>query len=358
MALTEKNQRRRQGLISASNIGMLMMGGKHRQRIIEDLAKARLGEPTEFITNEAIKRGVYYEPIALDCFNETKAEKVGKVFAENKEFFYADIEGVRVGATPDGLSDDGYSLEIKTPMEANYEKQSENPPLYYQDQCLFQRLVMAQNTGGLADYTILFYYSPEQKQGIARKIVNDDRIAIMKKVIVKAESDINEYIRTYGEPQEETAVIKVSTLKGMKNLWEAQGKYYSQKIKEIVKRRCEELDAQIDELGGEIGLCTEYQNADRSELPPGITFSSASAVMVEDMEVIPEKYKKRTVTLDKAALRRDLKAGIAVAGCRLDTAQTPIIRAKPVKQIKDNLIDHLQTYKTESILIEDKKNAE
>ena len=200
--LTAENRKLRKGLISASNIGSLV--SRWREETIIEIAKERAGIPVpERPANEAMQRGIDHEMDALNCFNRTRADEVGFTFNHNDEFLRTDIGGVICGGTPDAISADYHTLEIKTPMPNNYLRQKDDPPSRYFLQSVMQRMIMQKRTGEKREKSYLFVYSPENDDGVLFTIPRNNRqMVIIRDAIIAAERDIVALVEKFKEKEQ------------------------------------------------------------------------------------------------------------------------------------------------------------
>ena len=177
------------------------------------IARERYGLPVEEIpTNEAMQRGIDNEVNAMNCFNKKAKKELGIVFEHNDEFLKTEIAGVVCGGTPDAISKDNYSLEIKTPMPNNYIVQKGDPPYRYFLQSIMQRMIMQKVTGEKKDKSFLFIYSPEEKDGVIFTIPNDNkRTLIVRDTIIQAEKDIEKLIEKFKKDKEKEKLLNEET---------------------------------------------------------------------------------------------------------------------------------------------------
>ena len=202
--LTAENRKIRKGLISASNIGSLV--SQWRDKTILEIAKERAGIPVpELEANEAMQRGIDHEMDALNCFNRTRADEVGFTFNHNDEFLKTEIGGVVCGGTPDAISDDYHTLEIKTPMPNNYLRQQNDPPQRYFLQSIMQRMIMQKYKEAKREKSYLFIYSPEEDNGVMFTIPRNNRqMIIIRDAIIAAERDIEALVAKFKEDKVKT----------------------------------------------------------------------------------------------------------------------------------------------------------
>lgn len=121
---------KRKGNINASSVGNILNIGKFGKRkdVMREMVRQHFDAPREVMDNVAIDHGNYYEQIAFDCFNNEIKQiiKNGNLGAKkllckkiNKEYKTkkANIgSGWSFGATPDGILENGWGLEIKCPF--------------------------------------------------------------------------------------------------------------------------------------------------------------------------------------------------------------------------------------------------
>ena len=144
------------------------------------LAAERLtGLPTRTFTNEAMLHGVETEPLALEFYSEYYGYTVTQApFIIHRQIAFA-------GASPDGIVNDSWLVEIKAPQTNTFLriKHDKVPPPQYVAQCQMQMAV----TG--APKVDLFFYDPRiidpSKQFLLFEIVRDnDYIANLENELV------------------------------------------------------------------------------------------------------------------------------------------------------------------------------
>jgi putative phage-type endonuclease len=92
---------------------------------VNELILKKCGHERPFPDNPAIRWGVKYEDVAIQIYearNNTKVIEYGLI--QHPEFKY-------LGASPDGITDDGVMVEIKCPSKRQI---TGKPPVYYYDQ--------------------------------------------------------------------------------------------------------------------------------------------------------------------------------------------------------------------------------
>lgn len=151
-----------------------------REDYAYQLAAERLtGLPTRIYTNDAMLWGTAVEPEALEFYAEYYGYSVNQapfIIHRNMEY---------VGASPDGIVNDEWLVEIKAPQTNTFLriKHDKVPPPQYVAQCQLQMAV----TG--APKVDLFFYDPRvidpSKQFILFEIIRDaDYIANLEHEIV------------------------------------------------------------------------------------------------------------------------------------------------------------------------------
>lgn len=112
-------------------------------------------------------------------------------------------------------------------------------------------------------------------------------------------------------------------------------------IKVIANMDTAPLDAEIKRLQSMKSVITNRANnlksylrrnmevceIDKIEWPTGsITLRKPTqAVQVDNTDALPEKYRRITVSPDKAAIKADLRAGIEIPGCRMVDGQRGLL---------------------------------
>lgn len=111
----------RENMITASNWGnVLGMIGSQREVLLQKLGH----EKSQFRGNEFTRWGTKYEPVATSIYEKRQNKKIyefGCMRHPNPDNFF-------LGASPDGIADDGIMLEIKCPPKR---KIGPIPPDYY-----------------------------------------------------------------------------------------------------------------------------------------------------------------------------------------------------------------------------------
>ena len=142
-------------------------------------AERMTGIATRFYTNDAMLWGTETEPLALEFYAEYYGHQVTQApFIIHRHMEY-------VGASPDGIVNDEWLVEIKAPQTNTFLriKHDKVPPPQYVAQCQLQMAV----TG--APKVDLFFYDPRiidpSKQFILFEIIRDaDYIANLEHEIV------------------------------------------------------------------------------------------------------------------------------------------------------------------------------
>lgn len=116
------------------------------ESILRQMVRAYHGAPSEFVTNPAVEWGTKHERQAMLCF----MRKTG-LHVEDVGFLPYDTW---LGASPDGLTDDGAVLELKTPFSCRDGKEfkplTEQP--HYELQCQFEMLASGRDACYFAQY--------------------------------------------------------------------------------------------------------------------------------------------------------------------------------------------------------------
>lgn len=113
----------RNGMLTASDWGTIL--GDNPYSNCNNLILKKCGHEPPFIEGEAIKWGVKYEDVAIQIYeyrNKTKVIEFGLIKHPKIEY---------LGASPDGITDDGVMVEIKCPFRREI---TGEPPIYYYDQ--------------------------------------------------------------------------------------------------------------------------------------------------------------------------------------------------------------------------------
>ena len=113
----------RNGMVTASDWGTIL--GDNPYSNVKELILKKCGHERPFPDNPAIRWGVKYEDVAIQIYearNNTKVVEYGLI--QHPEFSY-------LGASPDGITDNGVMVEIKCPSKRQI---TGKPPLYYYDQ--------------------------------------------------------------------------------------------------------------------------------------------------------------------------------------------------------------------------------
>lgn len=104
----------RAGRVTASNFGKVIAGGQGKTRrayMLQLVAERLTGEPAETYTNAAMEWGTQTEPQARAVYELMTGREVEEVTIT--------LEGDYIGASPDGLVDEG-GLEIKCPNTSTH----------------------------------------------------------------------------------------------------------------------------------------------------------------------------------------------------------------------------------------------
>ena len=113
----------RNGMVTASDWGTIL--GDNPYSNVKELILKKCGHEQPFPDNAAIRWGVKYEDVAIQIYearNNTKVIEYGLI--QHPEFLY-------LGASPDGITDEGVMVEIKCPSRRQI---TGIPPAYYYDQ--------------------------------------------------------------------------------------------------------------------------------------------------------------------------------------------------------------------------------
>ena len=113
----------RNGMVTASDWGTIL--GDNPYSNVKELILKKCGHERPFPDNPAIRWGVKYEDVAIQIYearNKTKVIEYGLI--QHPEFLY-------LGASPDGITDEGVMVEIKCPSRRQI---TGIPPAYYYDQ--------------------------------------------------------------------------------------------------------------------------------------------------------------------------------------------------------------------------------
>lgn len=98
----------RKNLITATNVAGIIGSSKYDKR--SDLLKKKLGMGKAFVSNFATEHGKCYEDVAIQMYERRKNVKI-------HEFGLLKHEKINfLGASPDGITDDGIMVEIKCPV--------------------------------------------------------------------------------------------------------------------------------------------------------------------------------------------------------------------------------------------------
>lgn len=97
----------RKGMITATNVAGIVGSSKYDK--YSDLLKKKLGLGKAFISNFATEHGKCYEDVAIQMYERRRNVKIHEygLIRHNKIHF--------LGASPDGITDDGIMVEIKCP---------------------------------------------------------------------------------------------------------------------------------------------------------------------------------------------------------------------------------------------------
>lgn len=131
---TEAWHKQRVGRITGSIAGGVLglSPWQTPESILRQMVRAYHGAPSEFVTNPAVEHGTKHERQAMLCFMRTTGLHV-----EDVGFLTI---GEWAGASPDGLTDDGSVLELKTPFSCRdgkaFKPLAEQP--HYYAQCQFE----------------------------------------------------------------------------------------------------------------------------------------------------------------------------------------------------------------------------
>lgn len=145
---TEEWRKQRVGRITGSIAGGVLglSPWQTPESILRQMVRAYHGAPSEFVTNPAVEHGTKHERHAMLCF----MRKTG-LHVEDVGFLPL---GETMGASPDGLTDDGGVLELKTPFScrngAPFKPLAEQP--HYYAQCQFEACAAGREFGYFAQY--------------------------------------------------------------------------------------------------------------------------------------------------------------------------------------------------------------
>lgn len=116
------------------------------ESILRQMVRAYHGAPIEFVSNPAVEWGTKHERQAMLCF----MRKTG-LHVEDVGFLPYDTW---LGASPDGLTNDGAVLELKTPFSCRdgkaFKPLAEQP--HYELQCQFEMLASGRDACYFAQY--------------------------------------------------------------------------------------------------------------------------------------------------------------------------------------------------------------
>lgn len=101
------------GRITGSSLGAILGLSKWgtTESAMRSMIRSVMGAPSEFAGNIATDWGNTNEPVALSEYrSKSNCEPI------NCDFYAGDLEGMKVGASPDGEQADGYLLEVKCPF--------------------------------------------------------------------------------------------------------------------------------------------------------------------------------------------------------------------------------------------------
>lgn len=133
-------------------------------------AERMTGQPTRTFTNDAMLWGIEQEAAALDFYSEYfNVTVTDSPFIIHKNMAYC-------GASPDGIVDNNYLVEIKCPQTNTFLriKHENQPPENYVAQCQMQMMVTD------AERVDLFFYDPRiidpVKQFFVFTIERDDQL--------------------------------------------------------------------------------------------------------------------------------------------------------------------------------------
>ena len=145
---TEAWHKQRVGRVTGSIAGGILglSPWQTPESILRQMVRAYHGAPSEFVTNPAVDHGNKHERQAMLCF----MRKTG-IYVEDVGFLPYDTW---LGASPDGLTNDGAVLEIKTPFSCRkgkaFKPLSEQP--HYELQCQFEMLASGRDACYFAQY--------------------------------------------------------------------------------------------------------------------------------------------------------------------------------------------------------------
>jgi len=121
----------RKTIISATDVGTIL--GYNRFSSKNDLLKKKLSDDDTMIESPAIDHGVFFEPIATKCYENLKGgvcvHDVGLIIHPNLKW---------LGASPDGIMEDGRLLEIKCLYSRQFKNTDADIPRQYWAQIQIQ----------------------------------------------------------------------------------------------------------------------------------------------------------------------------------------------------------------------------
>jgi putative phage-type endonuclease len=156
----------RAGRITGSRVGAILglSPWQTRADVLRAMVREHHGAPSEFTGNPATDHGNANEQRALLCF----MRQTGLAVEQCGFFPYGD----RMGASPDGLTNDGGVLELKVPFGLRNAQQAEFKPLadqpHYAAQVQMEMLAAGRTHAYFAQYvapkgdSLSFDYVPEQ----------------------------------------------------------------------------------------------------------------------------------------------------------------------------------------------------
>lgn len=131
--------------ITATDISAIM--GVNPYKTALDIYNDKAGFGKEIFDSPSMQRGRDYETEALNKYS----------LDTNKIFAPLCVQDGIFRASLDGYCDEGILIEIKIPLEKNFESQVKNPPVHYLYQIQWQMMIVGIHVGTLV------FYNPEDK---------------------------------------------------------------------------------------------------------------------------------------------------------------------------------------------------
>lgn len=378
--LSEQNLIDRCGRIPASGIGKIRRGGKDRKDLINSIGRERItGKVETFPGNVYMQYGADNEAPAFEKFKNKYYEAT-----PNDNFYKYDFKAkcgtiCLVGATPDGLFNDGQPVEIKSPysqenyeaqvalaaevqkdMSGNFKSVKYGPQVQgYFWQVAYQVWIMRFISGNKLDTGTLVFSAPGNEEQTIFSVKCDDAIFTeIEKIILNAEIDIKDVVgpgtKETGEVKMNTelCVLQLSDLKGWINTVTAFGKQMKQEIDRRVKVITDiaipEIDEKMQWLEENI-KASDYEEGDRKIA--NLSMQTSQTIEIVNWKEVPDEMLK--VTLSKTAANAYFKEhGKVPPGTEMVVKDSTIsVRASTMASIKQTHYAFLS-----SAFIEEKKD--